>query len=124
MCARPWRPSMARSASCSARTCSSGAETRRAMTRRLTWLIVAVGTVAPSLVWLGASAQTPAAPAWVSDPQGDAAAKKEGAVVHYCTLPQAYCEDIGKRFEKQTGIKADITRTPSGAQYSRLMQEH
>jgi iron(III) transport system substrate-binding protein len=81
------------------------------------------GLLAPGLIWLAASAQTPAIPAWVSDPQVYAAAKKEGAVVHYCTLPQAYCEDIGKRFEKHTGIKADITRMPSGAQYSRLMQE-
>ena len=95
------------------------------MTRRLRsrwswgWVVLTSG-----LVFLAASAQTPAVPSWVSDPQVYAAAKKEGAVVHYCTLPQAYCEDIGKRFEKHTGIKADITRTPSGAQYSRLMQEH
>jgi len=94
------------------------------MTRTLKSLVVSAGVLAPGLVWLAASAQTPAIPAWVSDPQVYAAAKKEGAVVHYCTLPQAYCEDIGKRFEKHTGIKADITRTPSGAQYSRLMQEH
>ena len=80
--------------------------------------------LASGLLWLAASAQTPAVPSWVSDPQVYAAAKKEGAVVHYCTLPQAYCEDIGKRFEKHTGIKADITRMSSGPQYSRLMQEH
>jgi iron(III) transport system substrate-binding protein len=94
------------------------------MTRSQKLLVVLGGMLVPSLVSLVASAQAPAVPAWVSDPQVYAAAKKEGAVVHYCTLPQAYCEDIGKRFEKQTGIKADITRMPSGSQYSRLMQEH
>lgn len=93
------------------------------MTRRLKSLVLGVGVLAPALGWLAASAQTSAVPAWVSDPQVYAAAKKEGAVVHYCTLPQAYCEDIGKRFEKQTGIKADITRMSSGPQYNRLMQE-
>jgi hypothetical protein len=76
------------------------------MTRTLKSLVVGVVVFASGLVWLAASAQTPAVPSWVSDPQVYAAAKKEGAVVHYCTLPQAYCEDIGKRFEKHTGIKA------------------
>ena len=69
------------------------------MTRPRKTLVILVGVLAPALVWLAASAQTPAVPAWVSDPQVYAAAKKEGAVVHYCTLPQAYCEDIGRRFE-------------------------
>ena len=94
------------------------------MTRPRKALVILIGVLGPALVWLAASAQTPAVPAWVSDPQVYAAAKKEGAVVHYCTLPQAYCEDIGRRFEKHTGIKADITRFSSGPQYSRLMQEH
>jgi len=94
------------------------------MTRALKSLVVASVVLASGLLWLAASAQTPAIPSWVSDPQVYAAARKEGAVVHYCTLPQAYCEDIGKRFEKHTGIKADITRMSSGPQYSRLMQEH
>ena len=94
------------------------------MTRALRSRVVVSVVLASGLLWLAASAQSQAIPAWVSDPHVYAAAKKEGSVVHYCTLPQAYCEDIGKRFEKHTGIKADITRLSSGPQYSRLMQEH
>src|SRR5262245_11747166 len=133
MCASPRRPSRAWWPSCWARACSSGAERAAAddhegedgMRRSVVVLAVGMGLLAPAVLWLAASAQAPAAvPAWVSDPQVYAAAKKEGSVVHYCTLPQVYCEDLGKRFEKHTGIKADITRMSSGPQYSRLMQEH
>lgn len=96
----------------------------RAMRRRVKPLLMLCALLTPALAWLAASAQPASVPAWVSDPQVLEAARKEGSVVHYCTLPQAYCEDIGKRFEKHTGIKAEITRSSSGPQYNRIMQEH
>jgi iron(III) transport system substrate-binding protein len=94
------------------------------MNRHVKRLLLATALVTPVLFWLGASAQPAGVPTWVSDPRVLEAAKKEGSVVHYCTLPQAYCEDIAKRFEKHTGIKAEITRSSSGPQYNRIMQEH
>jgi iron(III) transport system substrate-binding protein len=80
--------------------------------------------VIAALAYLAASAQTGTSLAWVSDQGVLAAAKSEGKVVYYCTLPTAWCQEIGTRFEKHTGIKADVTRSSSGPQYNRIMQEH
>ena len=62
-------------------------------------------------------------PDWVTDPAVYEAAKKEGTVVFYSTLPQALAEAIGKKFSDITGIKAEVTRVGSGATVDRVERE-
>jgi iron(III) transport system substrate-binding protein len=52
-----------------------------------------------------------------------AAAKKEGKVVWYCSVPIETAQKIGNMFEQKTGIKVELFRSGGTAILRRFQQE-
>ena len=50
-------------------------------------------------------------------------AAAQGSLVLYCSVDEAYCRAMSTTFEKQTGIRVDMTRQSSGETYARLRAE-
>ncbi|MBI3965478.1 MAG: extracellular solute-binding protein [Chloroflexi bacterium] len=84
---------------------------------------VATKPAAPTAAAAPAKPAAGGVPEWVTDPQVYEAAKKEGTVSFFCSLPQSLCEAIGKRFTEHTQIKVEVTRLSSGPQWDRIQRE-
>ncbi len=54
---------------------------------------------------------------------GAGAAAAQGSVVLYCAVDENWCRAMSTTFEKQTGIRVDMTRQSSGEIYARLRAE-
>jgi iron(III) transport system substrate-binding protein len=64
-----------------------------------------------------------AAPAIAADPVDMAAAKKEGKVVWYCSVPIATAQKIANLFQSKTGIKVELFRSGGSNILRRFQQE-
>ncbi|MGH6768330.1 MAG: extracellular solute-binding protein [Xanthobacteraceae bacterium] len=63
------------------------------------------------------------APALAADPVDMAAAKKEGKVVWYCSVPIATAQKIANLFQSKTGIKVELFRSGGSNILRRFQQE-
>jgi iron(III) transport system substrate-binding protein len=63
------------------------------------------------------------APAFAADPADMAAAKKEGKVVWYCSVPIETAQKISNMFEQKTGIKVELFRSGGSNILRRFQQE-
>jgi iron(III) transport system substrate-binding protein len=63
------------------------------------------------------------APALAADPVDMAAAKKEGKVVWYCSVPVETAQKVANLFEQQTGIKVELFRSGGSNILRRFQQE-
>lgn len=51
------------------------------------------------------------------------AAQAQGSLVLYCSVDESWCRGVTTAFQKETGIKVDMTRLSSGEMYARLRAE-
>src|SRR3954465_1370827 len=63
------------------------------------------------------------APALAADAVDMAAAKKEGKVVWYCSVPIETAQKVANLFEQKTGIKVELFRSGGSAILRRFQQE-
>jgi iron(III) transport system substrate-binding protein len=63
------------------------------------------------------------APTFAADPVDMAAAKKEGKVVWYCSVPVETAQKVANLFEQQTGIKVELFRSGGSNILRRFQQE-
>jgi len=63
-----------------------------------------------------------AGPAW-ADPVDMAAAKREGKVVWYCSVPVETAQKVANLFEQKTGIKVELFRSGGSNVLRRFQQE-
>src|SRR4051794_848048 len=64
-----------------------------------------------------------AAPTFAADPVDMAAAKREGKVVWYCSVPVETAQKVSNMFEQQTGIKVELFRSGGSNILRRFQQE-
>ena len=50
-------------------------------------------------------------------------AQAQGSLVLYCSVDESWCRGVTTAFQKETGIKVDMTRLSSGEMYARLRAE-
>ena len=62
-------------------------------------------------------------PAFAADPVDMAAAKKEGRMTWYCSVPVATAQKVALMFEKKTGIKVELFRSGGSNILRRFQQE-
>src|SRR5262245_26889410 len=81
-----------------------------------------MGTLSRRSLLTGATALVAAGPAFAQSVDL-AAAKREGKVVWYCSVPVETAQKISNMFEQQTGIKAELFRSGGSNILRRFQQE-
>src|SRR5262245_17785149 len=81
-----------------------------------------MGTLSRRSLLTGATALMAASQAF-AQPVDIAAAKREGKVVWYCSVPVETAQKIANMFEQQTGIKVELFRSGGSAILRRFQQE-
>ncbi len=75
------------------------------------------------LGWAALLLASGVAPAFAADPVDMAAAKKEGKVVWYCSVPIETAQKVSNMFEQKTGIKVELFRSGGSNILRRFQQE-